>query len=315
MKKLLSLLLCLAMVLSFAACGSVNCVTESGSANGGTAPTSLKFSAESYSVAIDGYKELSKELTVEPAGAKVNFSVSDTAVATINKKGEVTGVKSGVVTVTVASDDGSIKAECKVNVVGYGTVSAGVNFSDSNTEDFPISNKRVESVEKNPDPQALIVLIPKNLPAGTDVSAAVINRYYAADKDGNLVPSEGFARNDEGFFVVESNGCFIAKTTVTSDGTNIAYKISNVPEGEYYGLIVSGRYHYKNYKDYSKRDTLGEFSATNFAKFFTTEQINDIVSIIGEREYHVDEVVVKHGEDTHFAYEFSIVPEFGFNVF
>lgn len=300
MKKLLCIMLCFAMIFVFAACGGAE-ESSTGSSNAKeVAPTSLKFNSQSYTVAVEGYNALAKDLVVEPEGAKVYYSVSDTSIATIDKKGEVTGVKSGEVTVTAASADGSVKAECKLEVVGYGSVTAGTDEEG----DVGITNKRVHGPERNPDPMALIVLIPKDLPEGTDMSNAVIDRYYAPNEVDELEPTNEFVRNKDGFFTISVNGYFVARTN-----EECIYRIDNVPEGDYDILIVSGKYDYARFpeiRDYSKRDTLGEFSATDFAKHFTADQINSIVSIIGKREYLVGELTVKTGETTIFGAEFQI---------
>lgn len=52
----------------------------------------------------------------EPSNKKVTFTSSDTAIATVDADGKVTGVAEGTVKITVTSDDGSFTDECEVKV-------------------------------------------------------------------------------------------------------------------------------------------------------------------------------------------------------
>ena len=85
MKKLLCLLMAVALVFAFAACGGND--TESASQPAGnntaTGATSIKFDAETYTVGVEEYIEFKNHVTVEPAGAEIKFSCSDETIAVV----------------------------------------------------------------------------------------------------------------------------------------------------------------------------------------------------------------------------------------
>ena len=84
------------------------------------AVTKLTLSQSSAEVSVG--KTLTLTCTIEPTDAtnkEVVWSTSDETIATVDAQGVVTGVKAGIVTITVASkSDPSVKATCTVTVVG-----------------------------------------------------------------------------------------------------------------------------------------------------------------------------------------------------
>lgn len=306
MKKLLCIILSLAMVLCFAACGDSGSGT--GSEDGGstdsaavTEPTSIKFDAESYSVGVDDYYSLAQNITVEPADAKITYTVSDDTVCDISKKGELSGLKAGEVTVTAGSSDGSVSATCKVKVVAYGTIIGFDAEYDGytleygpNSVDGGIRNKRPNAVEMNLDADARLVIIPQDMAEGVDMAGAVALDYgETANSDGWFYKFYGDINNKAGYVVVKN------------EPISASFEINKMPEGKYYALIVSSR-DYTSHKSYADRDTAAELKATAIAKWFTDAEISDLASLFPEREFGVIEFEVKAGEKYYFEHLFHI---------
>ena len=88
MKKLLALVLCFVMVFCFAACGGSSEGADSKNANTGKEPTSISFNTETITIGVDEYYSLSKNITFEPADAKITYTVSDENICEASKKGE-----------------------------------------------------------------------------------------------------------------------------------------------------------------------------------------------------------------------------------
>lgn len=306
MKKILCLLLCFVMVFALVACGSGDNGDASTNGEDVVTATSLKFKSNNYTIAVDELKDLSKELVVEPSDAKVTFATSDVKIAAVNKvKGDVCGNTKGEVTLTATS--GSLKAECKIKVTVYGTVMAN--------PDKGVYFKPIGTTGDNPDGDALVVIIPKDLPEGTDMSKAVIEQYYEKSSDGkyHTYPTKGFKKDSKNRYqTISYNGYFVARVNSAdrNAGEKVAnYKIENVPSGEYYGLIVCGYPYdmkFPGKKNYDARDVLAEFSATEFAKFFSEVEINEIVKALKYKEYYVGELTVEEGKTTLFDAAFRI---------
>lgn len=285
MKKLLSLVLSVVLLLSFAACGGDSDKETDGSdASKGSAAgvTSIKFDKESYTVEVEGYITLSEFVTVEPAGSALKFSSSDETIAEVSssKKGEFMGVKTGEVTVTATSEDGSVSATCKLVVAGLGTVVA------RNGTEGGITHKRWGAVERPDDANAKIVVIPKDLAEGTDMSKAVSFDYGEPAADNSCA-------------VAYEEGYYVAKTGDTGN-----YELKGVPEGDYVGLIVCSRDYTAN-KKYSKDTALATFKSSAIAKYFTDAEINTIVDSIYQLEFYVGEFTVRANEITVFGHDFA----------
>jgi hypothetical protein len=270
------------MLFSFAACGTG---TESGTEGGAVQATSIKFAKEVYDVAVDDYVLVSKDIKIEPADAEVDYEVSDTSIATINKKGEVTGVKEGTVTVTAKSKDGKVTATATLNVKGFGTVS-------SHNEDMTgdgIITKRAVSVEWNPDRGAIIVFVSKNVDKNIDKTIVKTLDYGTKNEDGQYINS------GDGFYVVRNN-----------DEGN--YIVENVPAGEYVGLIICSNSEYEGYITYDNSTIASRLKATKLSECLTDAEIEAIAGCkaIQSRKFSVQEFVVKANEHTVLADRFSI---------
>ncbi len=283
MKKLLCLLMAVVLVFAFAACGNSDKDDASKpDGNAATVATSIKFDAESYTVGVEDYLMISEHVTVEPAGAKVVYSSSDETIAELSSvKGEFYGVKSGEVTVTAKSEDGKVSATCKLLVVGFGSI------VDSDGNVGGITNKRWGYSEVRGDADAYVIIVPKNLEDGTDMSKAVDYITTTSEKAG------------DGSCAVAVNGYYVAKT-----GDTCNYKIENVPEGEYIGLIISS-WDYTTKKDYDKATAVSTFKASAMGKYFSDAEINSLVSKFYEREFYVGELSVTTNNNTIFGYNFE----------
>lgn len=282
MKKLLCLLMAMLVVLSFAACGGDDKGdTNSSAAN--AAATSIKFDAESYEVGVDAYLMISEHVTVEPAGAKVIYESSDEEIAElVSVKGEFYGVKSGEVTVTAKSEDGKVVATAKLVVQGFGTIVA----RDEDTKVGGITNKRWGAPENPDDDNAYIIIIPKGL-SGADMSKAVDYVNNAGEKAA------------DGSCAVAVNGYYIAKTGNTGN-----YKLENVPEGDYVGIIISSK-DYTDRKSYDINTSLYNFKSSAIGSYFSEAETNELVQQFFNREFYVGEFSVSANTKTIFGHDFK----------
>ena len=281
MKKLLCLAMCFLMLFSFVACGGSGDSTDTGANNGGStgvAATSIKFNKTDYSVGIGEDIDLSSEITVEPNGADVVFTVSGDS-AVVSGKGVVSGEGVGKVTVTAASKDGSVKATCKVDVYGFGGI-----YCTGDSIESRISCKRPSTPEFTLDKGSLIILVSKNATADTDYSELV-----------NL-KSGSFAENYDQYHIVQ---------TGTS---NSKYELKNIPTGDYYGIIVS----YYDYNEqahavsarlqyYKTRNVAEQLKAKGVGNVLSEAAINKLTEIVKDREYCVKEITIEHEVDKSFS--------------
>ena len=85
----------------------------------------LTLSAETLTLSADAAQTLSATVKPDTLSDKtVVWTSADKAIATVDEKGVVTGVKAGTVTITAAlKTDASVKAECKVTVTAKETAS------------------------------------------------------------------------------------------------------------------------------------------------------------------------------------------------
>jgi hypothetical protein len=91
----------------------------------------------------------------------------------------LSGHKGGETTVTAASEDGSVKVTCKVSVIGFGAVQG---YSEETGKG--ICNKPTDRPQAISDNNAVIVVISKNLAAGTDMKGAVEFNFGEKNDEG-----------------------------------------------------------------------------------------------------------------------------------
>lgn len=304
MKRLLSLILCLSLVLCFAACGGGDNQGNADAANGGGSgnqPTSVKFAVDSYAIGVGETKLIKNEITVEPAGAAVTYSSADASICTVDANGKVVGVKAGTTTVTAGSADGSVKATCTVTVVAYGTVIgfekgyAGYKLtsSEGNSVDGGIRNKRPTAPEMNLDPNAKLVFIPVNMEAGVDMFAAAGLNYGSENDEGWYYTFHGDVAGNKGYVVAKTH----------EDNNSFEF---NLPEGDYYVLIVSSYDNYANYYDYASRNTVAELKSSAIGKWFTDSELSTLSNKIGNHLFSVITITVKAGEKYYFEHLFAV---------
>ena len=92
--------------------------------------TGVSVSPTLASIEINGMVTLSE--TVSPTNAtdkSVSWSSNNTAVATVNGSGVVTGVAEGMATITVSTTDGGFMAQAEINVTSYEVPVTGVSVS------------------------------------------------------------------------------------------------------------------------------------------------------------------------------------------
>lgn len=83
----------------------------------------------SLTVKVGGTAQLTATVTPEGAPQDVSFTSSNTAVATVDKTGKVTGVKLGTATITVKTASGNKTATCKVTVSSATVAVTGVKLN------------------------------------------------------------------------------------------------------------------------------------------------------------------------------------------
>ncbi len=76
----------------------------------------IQFDKSSVKVGV-GHSETLKLVSENPDNTKITWKTSDSAVATVDANGIVTGKKAGTVTITATTPGGLYSASCKVNVV------------------------------------------------------------------------------------------------------------------------------------------------------------------------------------------------------
>ena len=121
MKKYLSLLLGLALVLSLAACGSGG-EAPAGTTAGDetpdhTTPTGITITtdAESYTVTVD---QMVPIVASADNGGELTYTSADESIATVNKYGKVVGKSAGSTEITIATSDGRAAKTVPVTVEG-----------------------------------------------------------------------------------------------------------------------------------------------------------------------------------------------------
>ncbi len=284
MKKILALILAIAMLGCFAACGGSG--DDSTASDGEAQATSIKFSADTYEVKVDGYTKVSEGITIEPAGAKVTYEVSDENIATIDKKGEVNGIAEGTVTVTAKSLDGKVSATCTVVVKGYGKVSS---HNEDRTEGG-ITNKRAGAPEEPDDTGAIIVIVSKKIDKSVDKTAITTLNFGT--------------RNEDGYYITAGEGFY-----VTRNNDKGHYLIEDVPAGDYIGLIISSK-DYTNFSHIKTYDntTIYPTLQAKFADYLTDDEIKALAAhtALQSREYHIAEFTVTANAITPFYKAFRI---------
>lgn len=109
MKKILSIALCLALLLSLAACGGetpddTTPSTEGTTLSGGVV---IQTAAETYTVTVGQMVPI--DAVVDDGSVTLSYASADEAIATVNKYGKVVGVKAGTTEITITASDGTVK--------------------------------------------------------------------------------------------------------------------------------------------------------------------------------------------------------------
>ncbi len=266
MKKLLCLMVSVIMLLSFTACGS------QGDGKGDSVDVTISFGAQSYTVGIDKYNMVSDDITVAPAETKLVYKIADESIASISKKGEVYGVKSGTTTLTASTEDGKASATCNINVIGIGSIVS----KEENSASGGIINKYYMATERPADDAATIVIVPANL-----------------SKDADLIGIEtldyGELKEDESAVKVYDDGYIIAKTNTSGH-----FEIEDVPAGDYVVLIFSS-YQYYYDKSYTKEGSVASIKNSKMGQFLSEDIISKILDKIdtkGVELYRREHVVL-----------------------
>lgn len=114
MKKILSFLLCVTMLLCLCACGGDSADTNQSSTStqstSSTASTAasvvIHTEAESYTVVVGKMVPINATTDVETT---LTYISGDEGIATVNKYGKVVGVRAGTTYVTITAEDGTTK--------------------------------------------------------------------------------------------------------------------------------------------------------------------------------------------------------------
>ena len=96
--------------------------------------TGVKLNKTATSIFVGDSETLTATITPENAtNQKVTWKSSDTAIATVDAAGKVTGVKAGEATITVTTEDGGKTAACKVTVSNKEIKVTGVKLNKTAT--------------------------------------------------------------------------------------------------------------------------------------------------------------------------------------
>lgn len=137
MKRIIAISMLVLLVIGiFVGCGSSS-----------EAPmaTAISFSKQSYFIDVSEAESITSFVTVEPAGAKVVYTISDESVATISENGEIRGIKAGSVDLTASSVDGKVTATCKIRITDYKKTSSSLT-SSKETNSYTMRNLSVEEI-------------------------------------------------------------------------------------------------------------------------------------------------------------------------
>ncbi|MBN2773366.1 MAG: Ig-like domain-containing protein, partial [Prolixibacteraceae bacterium] len=92
--------------------------------NGDAATEEISLNIISDTIDINCTLQLKATLTPEDSEKSIVWKSSDVSVATVNDNGLVTGIKGGLATIAASANNGSLKAECIVLVIGKGSLSS-----------------------------------------------------------------------------------------------------------------------------------------------------------------------------------------------
>lgn len=107
-RGLLALLLCAALLLSMAACGTgADTQTEPSSTGAAAGPVTILTDAESYTVTVEQMIPITA--TAEGGEVTLSYTSADESIATVNKYGKVVGVAPGTTEITITASDGTVK--------------------------------------------------------------------------------------------------------------------------------------------------------------------------------------------------------------
>ena len=230
-------------------------------------------SIELNKTSIDLFINNSENLiaTINPSNAtnkNINWTSSDTSVATVDNNGRVTAKKAGTTTIIVSSDDGNKKATCKVTVKNINV--AGISISESNLN-LIRGNSHSLTATINPSNATN-----KNITwTSSDTSIATVN------SSGKVTAiSEGIAT----ITATTNDGGFTATCTVNvtnpplSAKGSIGYSIISSSAGLHGGISVdikatggTGKYTYYYIKLYASDGVLiGQTSTTTNNEIFVS---------------------------------------------
>lgn len=120
--------------------------------NGPIAVTGVELAPSNATIAVGS--TISLEMTINPIGAtdqEVNYSSSNSTIASVNSNGVVSGVSKGVVTITVSTNDGDFKdyTEITVQEVPQGLENIALNKSVTATATPEVDNPATALVDGN----------------------------------------------------------------------------------------------------------------------------------------------------------------------
>ncbi len=186
-------------------------------------------------------KTLTLTATVQPEDAtdkKVSWSSSNTAVATVDKNGKVTGVKAGTATITVTTRDGGFTDTCTVKV----TDKKPVVESDDDYEPVP-APVTVGSVSGGE-----VSVSPKNADEGTTVTIKVtpddgneVDTVTVTTADGKEVEVKTKKEGDTYTFVMPDNAVFV-DVSFKKTGEEAGLPFTDVSPSDYFYEAVKWAY-------------------------------------------------------------------------
>lgn len=187
MKKIVSILVAVVMIFA-----SVAVAPPAYAA----APKAITLSKTSKTVYIgQKYTLRVKAITPKKADTEVKWKTSDKKIATVNKKGVVTGKKKGTVIITVVSKSNSkIKAKCKVTVKKFKTTNIKYGGTVFSLDKAYVNGK----TESNQDPYIIktyseLKALKKQIKKSYDIWC-----YYYTSQSNPYYQNEDFAKSCAG---------------------------------------------------------------------------------------------------------------------
>ncbi len=198
--------------------------------------TEISLNKTTLELTVEGTETLAATVKPDNASDKyVSWTSSDTAIATVDTNGKVTGVKAGTATITATTKDGGKKAECKVTIkekttevsISLDKTSASMKVGDTLTLTAKVTPEGKKVIWKSSDETKAIVdangKVTAKAEGKVDITATVENENKSATC--NITISKVYdAKNDTTTSLKDKSGNQIY---VLVDGNYVEAKVAD----------------------------------------------------------------------------------------